>query len=109
MNNSSKLFYAQKLLKKRLQDQKNKNNSKNISVIVSFIASKQASFEQTKKRHTKEQLYAMGYNAIQIHKYFIFKNNYWILKENLIINNEIIQTLAKLSQILNINNLKNAG
>lgn len=115
--NKNKLFYSKYILKNRIKAQKEEfdieieqkiGNFKLIAGILRDNASKVENHLEEYK--TKEQLYAMGFSAAQICKYFVYSNSelhkfhsFWELKPAVVINGKIIRSIGALADALSIN------
>ena len=92
---------------------KNKNMS-NIKLIASILRNE--NHKQNNSGKTKEQLYAMGFTAGEIHQFFNYTKGpenthryYWYLKSNLKINNKKIRNCNDLIQAIRYEKYRIAG
>ena len=99
-------YYKQKSLENYLKGCK--NNLENLSLIANYLK------EQTRENiidieeKTKEQLYALGFDALNICKYFVCCNEKkWRLKKYLLINKIEITNIETLLKVLNLTSYKN--
>lgn len=88
-----RLYYSNKLLKSRLKKRHYETESRNFSVIAEYVKKEASQQKSIRETFSKEQLYALGISAIEIHKYFEFVKNKdcttnkgWKLKDNLAID-----------------------
>ena len=106
---NSKANYTKYLLRNRVHNKKNVTENEHMAILAECL--KTINARATKENYkTKEQLYALGFDAIQIQKYFIYINvsdferdSCWILKPCIVIEEKHIKNIKDLINILKLN------
>ena len=104
-----KASYMKRLLQNRVKTNKKSSDAEHFTVLAECL--KTINARAVKENYkTKEQLYALGFDAIQIQKYFIFINvsdfdreSCWILKPCIVIDDTAINNINDLINILKLN------
>ena len=96
MQDSRNLAYKKYALKKYV---KYSSNNKNTETNKTTASKEPTIVNNAREKHyCKEELFLLGFNAFEIHKFFKpIRANLWKLKNFILINNEIIETLEELS------------
>ena len=100
--------YNKKCLKFSLNKSINENT---IGIIIqNFSTIHNNSKNNSTKLHTKEHLFLMGFNAFQINRFFKpTEDRQWEIKNLIIFNGEVIESIEELCKILDIKYYRKAS
>lgn len=102
MRNKNQLFHSKWLLK--FHTKHNNFRQEEMEVVAKLL--KQVNIKKQKELlYTKEQLFALDFDAFQINRYFHpVRDKLWGLNNLIIVNDEIIESFEQLCDVLKINN-----
>ena len=104
MQNNRTFSYKKHILKSYLKENTRDEFSEDISIIADYLKMNFVN-KSKEKVYCKDELFLVGFNSFEIHKFFIpVRENLWKLKKFILYNNELIESFYDLCKALNLNN-----